>query len=107
MPFKSRVHSVESYLATLVPEGECLKGPTVRCAEKDGSIKILPAQTSFFKSTLGETQWHRIAYKMANPDLDLRYKTLSQKCNNAWCCRAEHLYVGYDNGPSARAPSKM
>jgi len=102
MPGKLKVKTVEEFFATLVPEGECLKGSTMRCT-KNGVVELQTATTSAFKATLDEIQWHRIAYRLAHPDEPIKYKTISQTCGHKWCCRPEHLWVSYDNrGPVHR-----
>ena len=103
MPGKLKVRTVEEFFATLVPEGDCLKGSTMTCT-KNGRVELQTGTTCAFKSTLDEVQWHRIAYRLAYPDEPIKYKTISQKCGNKWCCRPEHLWVSYDNGRPANTP---
>ena len=45
---------------------------------------------------LGEGMYHRAAYRLAYPDVDIKNKALTWKCQNPACCNPEHLIVSYD-----------
>ncbi len=98
MPYKSKIQSVEDFNNTLVPIGDCLRGRVMKTTNLSGVVKFICGDTIFFKEHLGETKWHRINYVLNHPDIDIKGKSISQTCGNAWCCSPAHLWLSYDNG---------
>ena len=95
--YRNKIKSIADFLATLVPEGDCLRGHTTPWTKNGKVMGDKPGLTNALIDVVGEECWNRIAYRLAYPEENIKYKSIGSRCGHTWCCKPEHLWISYDN----------
>jgi hypothetical protein len=79
---------------TVLPSG-CKEGPVIYARKyQRPELRRIAGSSVSLKILTGEMMYHRAAFKLAYPDVDIKNKSLTSKCQNTACCNPEHLMVG-------------
>jgi len=78
---------------TVLPSG-CKEGKIVRSLRWNRTEPLrLSGSSKSLELLTGERTYHRGAFKLAYPDVDIKNKSLTWRCQNSACCNPEHMMV--------------
>ena len=93
-----QVNTPEQFWATVTTlDNGCMEGATRVYKTRNGqrNYRVCSSYKCLEEMT-GEIGYHRAAYRLAYPDVDIKHKALTWKCQNSACCNPEHLIVCFD-----------
>jgi len=90
------INSLEDFYSSITDiDNGCKESKTIYVDRNDFSKpRRICAQSLGLKILTGEAYYHRAAFKLAYPDIDIKNKSLSWTCQNTACCNPEHMIVG-------------